>query len=291
MNKDSKASINDLRTLIRVAKDSVDRFGKSIERLKMSCPDCKDGFYYPFTGPRETCRTCDGSISNTPAEVKSCLNFQLQGSYAALLPAQSQKYLEEQSATNARLAREYIKRKSSDGVAYGAVTQQPVDESGPLKEIGHHRQRAAEMISTHLASVHPDPQDAYKEHFLASIYGDKVLTAAKAQDVLNKLAMVSKSTDWSQWFPNKDYRSERLATIFEGCDTKLVRVHDEAIEEAIIGRMFKSMAFTRIKEFFKDRKTVYLSEIAAYLNCEPRKRSKYLYSQTLRENGFDPKEL
>jgi len=23
-----------------------------------SCPDCKDGFYYPFAGPKEPCRTC-----------------------------------------------------------------------------------------------------------------------------------------------------------------------------------------------------------------------------------------
>ena len=22
------------------------------------CPDCKDGFYYPFVGPPELCRTC-----------------------------------------------------------------------------------------------------------------------------------------------------------------------------------------------------------------------------------------
>lgn len=24
------------------------------------CPDCKDGFYYPFVGPREPCQTCQG---------------------------------------------------------------------------------------------------------------------------------------------------------------------------------------------------------------------------------------
>lgn len=24
----------------------------------MSCPDCKDGFYYPLMGPREPCQTC-----------------------------------------------------------------------------------------------------------------------------------------------------------------------------------------------------------------------------------------
>lgn len=22
------------------------------------CPDCKDGYYYPFAGPREDCQTC-----------------------------------------------------------------------------------------------------------------------------------------------------------------------------------------------------------------------------------------
>lgn len=26
--------------------------------FKGSCPDCKDGFYYPFAGPKEPCRTC-----------------------------------------------------------------------------------------------------------------------------------------------------------------------------------------------------------------------------------------
>lgn len=25
------------------------------------CPDCKDGFYYPFVGPREPCDTCNGT--------------------------------------------------------------------------------------------------------------------------------------------------------------------------------------------------------------------------------------
>ncbi len=37
----------------------------------MTCPDCTDGFYYPLTGPPETCRTCDGFVGNTPVEVKS----------------------------------------------------------------------------------------------------------------------------------------------------------------------------------------------------------------------------
>ena len=25
---------------------------------KKGCPDCKDGFYYPFAGPKEPCGTC-----------------------------------------------------------------------------------------------------------------------------------------------------------------------------------------------------------------------------------------
>lgn len=25
----------------------------------MNCPDCKDGYYYPFVGPREKCQTCN----------------------------------------------------------------------------------------------------------------------------------------------------------------------------------------------------------------------------------------
>ncbi len=29
----------------------------------MSCPDCKDGFYYPFVGEPEPCQTCKGKIS------------------------------------------------------------------------------------------------------------------------------------------------------------------------------------------------------------------------------------
>ncbi len=29
--------------------------------ITVSCPDCKDGFYYPFVGPKEPCRTCRGS--------------------------------------------------------------------------------------------------------------------------------------------------------------------------------------------------------------------------------------
>lgn len=34
----------------------------------MSCPDCKDGFYYPFVGPPEPCQTCTKSF---------CLTFPL----------------------------------------------------------------------------------------------------------------------------------------------------------------------------------------------------------------------
>lgn len=39
---------------------------KSGEELSISftishCPDCKDGFYYPFVGPKEPCRTCNGN--------------------------------------------------------------------------------------------------------------------------------------------------------------------------------------------------------------------------------------
>lgn len=29
-----------------------------LEQEVVGCPDCKDGFYYPFVGPREPCPTC-----------------------------------------------------------------------------------------------------------------------------------------------------------------------------------------------------------------------------------------
>lgn len=31
----------------------------------MSCPDCKDGFYYPLIGPREPCQTCSHKATVT----------------------------------------------------------------------------------------------------------------------------------------------------------------------------------------------------------------------------------
>ena len=33
-----------------------------------SCPDCKDGFYIPFVGPKETCRTCEGTMKVATTE-------------------------------------------------------------------------------------------------------------------------------------------------------------------------------------------------------------------------------
>lgn len=39
----------------------------------MNCPDCKDGFYYPLTGPREKCTACGGTctVSAMPAQGSS----------------------------------------------------------------------------------------------------------------------------------------------------------------------------------------------------------------------------
>lgn len=34
----------------------------------MSCPDCKDGLYYPLIGEPETCQTCKGEITPPPPD-------------------------------------------------------------------------------------------------------------------------------------------------------------------------------------------------------------------------------
>jgi len=284
VKEDFKSSMKDLKTSIRVAKDSVDRFGKSIERLKMTCPDCKDGFYYPLIGPPETCRTCDGIVGNTPVEVKSCTNFGVQRANTVSNASTRRLSRDLRDRVQIKYYKDYVKGKNDVFVeAYGGKAGEACktlsDAGDESSEISHHRRRATAAI---------------QEHFLEPIYGDKVLTAAKAQDAYNELAkagMISKSTDWSQWFPKKYHRNGKLTELFENHPIRLIDPQAESINKAIIGRMFGTLAMGNIGDFFKDRKTVYLYEIAEFLNLTPGRRLKYLSCQTLKENGFDPREL
>jgi len=45
----------------------------------MSCPDCKDGFYYPFVGPPEPCQTCTSSTPLTSIKTHPISLFSIIG--------------------------------------------------------------------------------------------------------------------------------------------------------------------------------------------------------------------
>ncbi len=46
--------------IISCASDVQNQPVDVVMDITVSCPDCKDGFYYPFAGPKEPCRTCHG---------------------------------------------------------------------------------------------------------------------------------------------------------------------------------------------------------------------------------------
>ncbi len=302
----------------------------------MSCPDCKDGFYYPLVGPPETCRSCGGISGDIILEVKrSSANFQLQSSYAAMSSGQFLKYLEEQDATRTRRTRDYMKNDFFAEAYGGKAKDAPKtlsdagDESSPLREIGHHRQRATEMIAAHPASVHPDPQDA-KGHFLEPIFGDRTIDVAKAQDSLNKQIKILESpclkpqvdlnykkflagfksngakasTDLSKWYqdaskPRKEsltkFFNENPVNVFSGLAI------ETPINRAILGRFFKVTQVQNIEKFFLSfNREIYLGDFASFINEQDERcgqlnkavmSSTGLSRQTLKENGFDPREL
>lgn len=46
----------------KAVDDLVDFCKNTVQQSQQSCSDCKDGFYYPFVGPREPCQTCQGVL-------------------------------------------------------------------------------------------------------------------------------------------------------------------------------------------------------------------------------------
>lgn len=223
----------------------------------MKCPDCKDGFYYPLIGSRETCQTCG---NNAPSEHEGHFLEPIYGA-KTIAAAKAQEVLNEQ-----------------------AMISEP----------------------THPASVHPDPQDAdkarqaKKDHYYAGQAASMVETQAE-KDAIWAKAKISESTDLSMWFQNLgEFRRRNLIEFFS---ENPVNVFNGSIftymNKAIIGRFFRVTSVTDIANFFRSHnREIYLSDFAAFLNEQDERWQKedkdisYSYSrQTLKDNGFNPKEL
>ena len=59
-------SAKKLSDVVIIDKSSIIIEEGSIILTEHECPDCKDGFYYPFAGPPEPCQTCKGTPGPCP---------------------------------------------------------------------------------------------------------------------------------------------------------------------------------------------------------------------------------
>ena len=165
----------------------------------MTCPDCKDGFYYPFAGPREPCQTC------TP-----------------VAPAKEVAQI----------------FKNADFV--------------------DNRNSADEILAA--------PTLEY-EKWADAHYGEMWLPASEIQSKGHcHQPGVAKSTDWSKWYP-KDARRKFLATMFD-FHPVVLEMQDiwlDSLLQEVIGGFFRTQSTNTIVQFFRDRRSVTLFDIAKVL--------------------------